>query len=409
MPTHESNSGTKIYNNVRFSNRIDTEENWLNSDAILAEGETAFVGDNGSYYMVVGDNHHNPMSYIVSDPDAHASHIFFPGRHGGGGGADYELPIATASRLGGVKIPNAAESGLNIDENGFLKNALFSSFNAEENRWVIDRLHVNDLSFNSEHERTSFSGNDIVLRVDATEELSEQETSGIIVNKIKDDVQGYLGIDCDNRIVINNYGYKEFCVPISAAEAVGFVNVSATSPVATVMTPTNLYMTRGSTPFAYYSPLEGLTIETYEFPEGGNVLELIPGLNVNGQPIPYDVLTNSYSIELEGGLTEESAAKLANLDVYIEELENLKDGMISEISDGEKITTAREGNNVTISHATTNTERPSSTVDNYIVQESQQGGALEVFTYISDIEVDEFGHVTKIIRKSVTFTTPPTT
>lgn len=408
MPTHESNSGNTIYNNVRFSNRIDTEENWLNSESILAEGEIAFVGDNGRYYMVVGDNHHNPMSYIVSDPDAHASHVFFPGRHGGGG-TDYELPIATASRLGGVKIPNAAESGLNIDENGFLKNALFSSFNVEENRWVIDRLHVNDLSFNSEHETTSFSGDDIVLRVNATEELLARETSGIIVNKIKGDIQGYLGIDRDNRIVINNYGYKEFCVPISAVEAVGFVNVSVTSPVATVTTPTNLYMTRGSTPFAYYSPLEGLTIGTYEFSGDDNVLELIPGLNVNGQSIAYDVLTNSYSIELEGGLTEESAAKLANLDAYVEDLENLKNVTVTEINGGEKITTTREGNSITISHTATETERPSSTVDNYVVQEAQQGEALEVFTYISDIEVDEAGHVTKIVQKSVTFTTPSTT
>ena len=214
---------TKYYN-VRYANRIDTPGNWIDVNPVLEPGELAFVGSGGNYYMILGDEYRTPIAEIISNQEYHASHIFYPGTGGGGGGGGTgSIPIATSATIGGVKVPDATESGLNLTDGGELTNALISHWDFVTQRFVINKLHVNDLT----------------------------DRSGIKVKFIQEgNVDGFLGIDPQNRIVIYDKG-----TPISgyiiSGQGDGYVTISEEFPYGLLTPFQELTFTDGQASYKY--------------------------------------------------------------------------------------------------------------------------------------------------------------
>lgn len=411
MPNHEANASIKQYPNVRVSHLIDTPENWRESRIHLMTGEVAFVGSGGSYYMILGDEHHTPIKDIVFDiqngSTAHDSHIFYSGRDnkggggGGGGGSDFVLEPATAEKLGGVKIPELPASGLLIDEQGNLINAMNCGYDSITGRWTINKLHVDDLTFNQQSADLSTSSDVIALRLNATEYLKEDERAGLVVKALQDGVEGFLGIDTYNRIVINNWGMSETCVPIKAMAGTGFVCVTDGAPSATLVAPSSVKLQRTAEYFYEYSPIDGLVFNKNGTPEAASAIELIPNIVVNSMPVSYDGETNTYNIELDGGLTPEMAERLARVESVEERIGELEKAAVTDAVGDDHIETTIADNTLTVVHKNITVEVPAQATRKYGVKANSAEAILPTETFISDIEVDEKGHITKIVKTSL--------
>lgn len=390
-----------IYKNVRFANRIDTPANWVDADPTLEPGELAFVGQDGYYYMVVGCEHRTSMANILSNPSEHASHIFYPSSGnsggGGGGGGSGEIPIATDSTIGGVKVFNQFQSGLILDEEGSLSNALVSGYDAVEERFVIDRLHVKNLSFDQQSSNLSASGNYITVRAEADGGMGSTDVAGLVVYNITgENYNGFLGINRNNQIVINYLGSPIVGAMITAGSEGGFgyIDVQPESPYATVV------------PFQPLTFVDGDNTTEYT-PDRPDVSITLtpPAIKINGQATSYDAENREYNILLDGGLTPENAAKLEQFDNYITIIDDLNAKHINAVEgDGthisaEMIANGELGQKIKVTHndiACTN----ESSDRRYTIQSSSDPNA-EGITVITGITLDSKGHVTGISTANI--------
>lgn len=383
-----------IYKNVRFANRIDTEANWVDADPVLEPGEIAFVGQAGNYYMVVGCEHKTSMANIVLNPAGHASHIFYPGSGGSGGGGGGAIPVATDSTIGGVKVAHQFLSGLALEADGSLSNALVSGYDATENRFVIDRLHVNNLSFDQQSESVSSTGNYITIRSGATTGLAEGDVAGLKIENITGEYyNGFLGINRNNQIVINYLGS-----PVAGAmvtgEGTGYIFAAEKLPYATIV------------PFEPLTFVDGESTTQYTPDKPDTTITLTPpAIRVNGQATAYDAEKREYNISLSGGLTPENAAKLEQFDNYIAIIDSLNSQHINAVEgDGthisaQMIANGELGQKIKVTHndiACTN----ENSNRRYTIQSSSDPNA-EGITVITGITLDSKGHVTGISTANI--------
>lgn len=385
-----------IYKNVRFANRIDSEANWVAADPILEPGEIAFVGQSGHYYMVVGCEHKTSMASIVLEPDKHASHIFYPGSGssgGGGGGGGGSIPIATDSTVGGVKVAHELISGLRLETDGSLSNALIESYDSINQRYVINRLHVKNLSFDQQSESVSSTSNYITVRSGATAGLAEGEVAGLVVENVTGEYyNGFLGINRNNQIIINYLGSPVVGAMISGAGA-GYIVAEEGLPYATIV------------PFAPLTFVEGENTVQYTPDKSESITLTPPVIKVNGQITSYNAELREYNISLDGGLTPENAAKLEQFDNYIAIIENLNSQHINAVEgDGthisaEMIANGELGQKIKVTHNNIACTNENSN-RRYTIQSSSDPNA-EGITVITGITLDSKGHVTGISTANI--------
>lgn len=389
-----------IYKNVRFANRIDFASKWREEGPELASGEIAFVSDNGKYYMVVGCEDGTNMAEILDHLDDHASHIFYPGpgSPGGGGGS---IPPATASTIGGVKVGFWQESGLLL-EDGVLTNALVHDYKGD--RFIINKLHVNDLSFDRQTENVSSTGNYITVRADKGAGMGAKEVAGLIVNNIDGNgKQGFLGINLNNQIVIKdlpqNVDVPGVIVAVDPDDGgTGYIDAKAGAPYANIIPFGSLTFEKNKTEIAKYTPESNVSIDLTP-----------PGIRVNGQLTSYDMENNEYNIALEGGLTEENAANLEQFDNYIGIINDLNAKHINAVEgDGvyisaEIVKNGEFGKKIIVTHNDITPEKDIGGDVDYPIQ-SKNDQTRERLTVITGIEVDDKGHVTKIVSKDIAWT-----
>lgn len=385
-----------IYKNVRFANRIDTEANWVDADPVLEPGEIAFVGQAGSYYMVVGCEHQTSMANIVLNPSAHASHIFYPstGGSGGGGGGGGSIPVATDSTIGGVKVANPLLSGLTLEADGSLKNSLVSGYDAVENRFVIDRLHVKNLSFDQQSSNLSASGNYITVRAEADGGMGSEDIAGIVVENITGEYyNGFLGINRNNQIVINYLG-SPVAGTVVTGTGTGYIFAEEGFPYATI------------TPFEPLTFVDGdATIQYTPDKPDTSITLTPPAIRVNGQLTSYNAELREYNISLSGGLTPENAAKLEQFDNYIAIIDSLNSQHINAVEgDGthisaEMIANGALGQKIQVSHNNITCTNENSN-RRYTIQSSSDPNA-EGITVITGITLDSKGHVTGISTANI--------
>ena len=385
-----------IYKNVRFANRIDTEANWVDADPVLEPGEIAFVGQAGSYYMVVGCEHQTSMANIVLNPSAHASHIFYPstGGSGGGGGGGGSIPVATDSTVGGVKVAHEFLSGLRLEGDGSLSNALIESYDSVNQRYVIGKLHVRNLSFDQQSESVSSTSNYITVRSGATAGLAEGGVAGLVVENITGEYyNGFLGINRNNQIVINYLG-SPMEGTVVVGEGSGFVYAEKELPYATIV------------PFEPLTFIDGeATIQYTPDRSGTSIILTPPAIKVNGQTTSYNAELREYNISLDGGLTPENAAKLEQFDNYITIINNLNAQHINAVEgDGthisaQMIANGELGQKIQVTH-----KDITCTNENinrrYTIQSSSDPSA-EGITVITGITLDSKGHVTGISTANI--------
>lgn len=386
---------TKYYN-VRFANRIDTPGKWAAINPTLEPGELAFVGSEGNYIMVLGDEHRTPIGEIIANEAAHQTHIFYPGsKGGGGGGSSYILPIASDAELGGIKVQNKFYSGLSIDEYGNLSNALISTYSAEKQRFVIEALHVNDLTYNRQETNLSMTGDEIIIRLDSPRPL--ETYAGIRVKHTKEgNLDGFLGIDNQNRIAIIVDGMMVSGSVVNGT-GTGYLTIPENSPVAYLTEFTPLTITDSSKQYSY-TPDRGVTL-------GDNVVDNIivtpPTLQVNGQTVPYNEEQRLLNIQLDGGLTPETAAKLKEFDNYIEIINRLNTTTINVAEGDTHIDATINDQTLSVQHKNINIVR-SPKVNNYKITTSTDVSLVSA-DVITGIDVDEKGHVTGITTTTFTW------
>lgn len=383
-----------IYKNVRFANRIDTEANWVDADPVLEPGEIAFVGQSGYYYMVVGCEHKTSMANIVLNPEGHATHIFYPGSGGSGGGGGGAIPVATDSTIGGVKVAHPFLSGLTLETDGALSNALVSGYDAVEERFIIDRLHVKNLSFDQQSSNLSASGNYITVRAEADGGMGSEDIAGIVVENITGEYyNGFLGINRDNQIVINYLGSPIAGVMVTGVGA-GYVLAEEKLPYATIV------------PFEPLTFVDGEVTTQYTPDKADTSITLTPpAIKVNGQATSYNAELREYNISLSGGLTPENAAKLEQFDNYISIIDNLNSQHINAVEGDEThisaqmIANGELGQKIQVTHKDIACTNENSN-RRYTIQSSSDPNA-EGITVITGITLDSKGHVTGISTANI--------
>lgn len=389
-----------IYKNVRFANRIDTEANWVDADPVLEPGEIAFVGQAGYYYMVVGCEHKTSMANIVLNPSAHASHIFYPssgnsgGGGGGGGGGSGSIPVATDSTIGGVKVSHEFISGLRLEGDGSLSNALIESYDSDNQRYVIDKLHVRNLSFDQQSESVSSTGNYITVRSGASAGLSEEEVAGLVIENITGEYyNGFIGINRHNQIILSHLGSR-FVGTVLSGLGAGYVEAAEYSPYARIKEFQPLSFIDGESTIQYTPDKPNISITLTP-----------PAIKVNGQITSYDAEKREYTISLDGGLTPESAAKLEQFDNYIAIIDNLNAQHINAVEgDGthisaEMIANGELGQKIKVTHSNIECTNENSN-RRYTIQSSSDPNA-EGITVITGITLDSKGHVTGISTANI--------
>ena len=380
-----------IYKNVRFANRIDSEANWVEADPVLEPGELAFVGQGGHYYMVLGCEHQTSMANIVLNPTGHASHIFYPGSGGPGGGS---IPIATDSTVGGVKVYHEFISGLRLMDDGSLSNALIESYDNENERYVIDKLHVRDLSFDKQSETVASTSNYITVRSGAEEGLLEDEFAGLKIENITGEYyDGFLGINRNSQIVVNYLG-DPVAGAIVVGEGAGYIRAEKGLSYAIIEE------------FQPLTFIDGENTMQYTPDQSGTSITLTPpAIKINGQATSYDATLREYNILLDGGLTPENAAKLEQFDNYITIIDDLNAKHINAVEgdethiSAEMIANGELGQKIKVTHNNIECTNENSN-RRYTIKSSSDQNA-EGITVITGITLDSKGHVTGISTANI--------
>jgi hypothetical protein len=152
------------------------------------------------------------------------------------------------------------------------------------------------------------------------------------------------------------------------------------------------------------SVVDSGTTATYT-PAGNNVTIDVtpPTIKVNGQTTTYDANAREYSVVLDGGLTPENIAKIEQLEQSLDDIATLQRETLVDVKAGNIISVAKNNDRtVTIHHAEVAVGRTDSdSILNYHVEQTSQP---EVIYFLTDIDVDEDGHITKKYYKGITWT-----
>ena len=408
----------KVINNARFCNLIDDYINWTDESHphILRAGELAIVQyaprDNGSGTAgVIGDGVSTVSSLLSSE-----SNTFFFGQ-----GANMN---AAGSSLGGVKQGDLHKTGINIRA-GIIYNDLISDWDDNENCYMINKLKVDNLIYGKATETTTFSADTITLRYidpstqEEPELLENGKLAGIELRNISKDevgdwVNAYFGMDNNMDFYIQKNGSSYIMYPSDYpyfTNTTGFYSINPETNTFSIQAPKSLtfkndYWATGDPEDEKY---EESKLRTYDGLESLEINITPPAIIVNEQNVEYDLENNQYKIVLDAeGLTEETAALINSIPELDERIttnttsiqtleENKLDPEDVIIEGGAKITVSKseetEDNNTTI---TFSVEHDEQTVERTTAPTVTIFPGNE-FSFITGIETDEYGHITKII------------
>ena len=413
----------KIITNARFCNLIDDYINWTdeNHPRILRAGELAIVQfaprDNGSGTAgVIGDGISTVSSLLSSD-----TNTFFFGQ-----GANMN---AAGSNLGGVKQGDLHKTGINIKA-GIVYNDLISDWDDNENCYTISKLKVDNLIYGKATETTTFSADTITLRYidpstqEEPELLEDNKLAGIELRNISKDeagdwVNAYFGMNNNMDFYVQKNGSSYIMYPSDypySTNTIGFYNINPETNTFSIQTPKSLtfkndYWATGDPEDEKY---EETKLRQYSGLESLEVNITPPAIIVNEQNIEYDLENNQYKIVLDAeGLTEETAAlinsipeldeRITDSTESIQELAETKLDPNDVIVEGAaKITVTKTTTTETLEDETKNTTITFSIAHDEQSVEQSYAPAITVFpgnefSFITGIETDNYGHITKII------------
>ena len=416
----------------RFCNRTDALMNWVTYNPILLNGELGIIqgGLNGQTVLLVGDGVTN-VNTILENYSDYNDNIIFCGQ-----GAQYDLPPAGID-LGGVKKGDETETGIKI-EDGIVSNLLVDDYDMLEDCYVINKVHIRHLIADREEEIPVFESSSITLRyldpagVEAPEPLADGSYAGITIMNTKELEDGTL---IPTQIVVDN---SEQLYVSRNEELKPVLTMSQLLPLdkpslLTINSETGLGSLADVQPLTFTSPyisqrfvdpitgeesiVEGLV--TYTGLNATTIDLTPPQITVNSQPMTYDANTNTYAITLDGGLTEDNAERIAKIDVLEASFASLDktvtdslaavDDKIADklsVSDlsieaSEKITVIQDPGlpSFSIGHDLTTT-----------TTETGQAQVIKIdqnsfYTFVVGIDVDSYGHVTKIHKQTYKFET----
>lgn len=416
----------KVITNARFCNLIDDYANWTDDSErphILRAGELAIVQfaprDNGSGTAgVIGDGISTVSSLLSSETNT----FFF------GPGANMN---AAGGNLGGVKKGDLHKTGIDIRA-GIIYNDLIDDWDDNENCYKIDKLKVDDLIYGKATETSTFSADTITLRYidpstqEQPELLEEGKLAGIELRNIAKNennewVNAYFGMDNNMDFYLQKDGSSYIIYPSDhpySNNTLGFYNIKPETNTFSIQPPKELIFKNDY--WATGSPEdEGYEETKLRIYDGGATKELEINLTpatiiVNEQIINYDLENNQYKITLNTeGLTEDTAAlinsipglgeKITNNTESIQELaENKLDPSDVIIEGAAKITVTKTTTTETLEDETENTTITFSVAHDEQSVEQSYAPVITVFpgnelSFITGIETDAYGHITKII------------
>ena len=414
----------KIINNARFCNLIDDYINWTDDSEhphILRAGELAIVQfaprDNGSGTAgVIGDGISTVSSLLSSDINT----FFF------GPGANMN---AAGSNLGGVKKGDLHKTGIDIKA-GIIYNDLIDDWDDNENCYKIDKLKVDNLIYGKATETTTFSADTITLRYidpntqEQPELLEEDKLAGIELRNIAKNesnewVNAYFGMNSNMDFYLQKDGSSYIIYPSDypySNNVIGLYSINTTTNTFSIQPPKELvfkndYWAKGEPEDEGY---EDSKLKKYDAINGLEINLTPATIIVNEQIINYDLENNQYKITLDAeGLTEDTAAlinsipelgeKITNNTESIQELAETKLDPSDVIIEGSaKITVTKTTTTETLEDETENTTITFSVAHDEQSVEQSYAPVITVFpgnefSFITGIETDEYGHITKII------------
>lgn len=424
---------------ARFCNRTDSLLNWTTHNPVLLDGELGIIqnGINEQTVLLVGDGETDVGTMLENYADYNNNIIFC------GQGAQYDLPPAGID-LGGVKKGDETETGIKVD-NGIVSNLLVDDYDMEEDCYIINKIHVRHLIADREEEVPVFESSTITLRyldpegVEEPEPLPDDDYAGITILRTKELEDGTL---ISTQVVVDNkeqlyVSRDEELRPVLTMENLSSVGKPS---LIEVDKDTNLAKLTDVQSLTFTSPYlsqtttdpdtgEEIIIEGSVLYDGLSpvTLDLTPAsFMLNGQEMEYDPTQNAYSIWLDGGLNQENLDKLNSIDAVVEGFDALKTELQADFAEleehvnetdasiAERIEQKLEINDVEVSgtgiitvsrddgtaffsveHDTCTVERDTDQPE--VIQKN------EPYTFITGIEVDEYGHIKKIRTRQYKF------
>lgn len=421
----------QIIKNARFCNLIDDYINWTdpNINPILRKGELGIVTGTtyGKTIGVIGNGIQN-VSELLSNFDDNL--IYF------GKGAQYEL-LPAGTELGGVKDGNVQETAIQI-KNGIVYNKLVDSWNINENCYTINKLEIKSLICTDMTYAPVFETDTIQVRyidpnkVQEPTALADGKIAGVqVMNIIKNEeekwVDGFFGLNNQGNFYIfkNNVPYTFYpsLNPITK-DITGFYSINVEDHAFSIISPKKLtfindYWAKGEPEDEGY---EETKKQYYDSLEQELTINLTPPkIIVNEQNINYDVENNQYKITLDAeGLTEETAALINRIPEleqtivnYDSEFKNIRETKLDPenvvIEGTNKLSVTKTTETVTVGENEEDQEERTKitfsvvhdeqTVDRTYVPENTISPGLS-YTFITGIETDSYGHITKIITST---------
>lgn len=487
----------KEIRNARFCNRIDTSYNWNRVNSTLLEGELGIVTDsimdtlgNNRSIIVIGDGAHS-VANILESPLNYNDNIIYPGKW-----------AASSDILGSVMVTDYKKSGLKLNEEGYLTNAISSKYNDAFRCFEVDKLYVKDLVFNNKNEAALFSSDYLTIRSSDNEEhvtpkqsivntlgaeyfdgvnyfspvnsseleyritgeegnkivewkmpsdsewkqackvldlistLSEDikvnestvvvfldeendyalswngtyryeektplmggETAGVIIKNttlMSDNsiIDSRLFVDGGDQWHVTKYGVETDILSFeSGSSGVGFISVDTNTNIASIEQPKSLHLIDNSIedkPETIYDGMNEVTINLTK-----------PVIIVNGNEFNVDTSTNSYDIDLDGGLSAENVQKIqkaeSDIVTIFEDIDTIKTDIASiensiltkdNIVGSNKIdVTQTEGGNITITHKNVELSISQADTSSILI------GNDITYSFITSLDIDNEGHL----------------
>ena len=380
----------KIYNNIRFANRIDAYSSWntTSKDIVLANGEFGIVTENNKPTAIVIGDGETLVRKMIRNPDQYGHRILYT--HNKYKNPEITIPVASSTTIGGVMVGDEKTSGLRLDS-GSLSNALIESYDQANQRFIIDKLHVNDLSFSNKAESTSFTGDVIELRDGQT--TAAVREAGLSIKNLLEGFNGFLGLSTNNKIAIRETtgNIIEVVGTLANIEAKGLLQVDPATSYATIVPSKELVFKVDAVSERRYTPegRENITID------------LQPAtIKVNNQIVDYNSVTKEYNINLSGGLSPENAEKLDNLSQLYTRVGTLETTAITQAEGHtDYITIRKVDGKITVTHDNAavkraENEEPTTSANTAVpVYLKNSDHETVVVPVLGDIKLDEAGHV----------------
>ena len=367
------------WNNIRFCNRVDTLDNWMNSDKGLLNGELGIVidSDTDSISMIVGDGKTTVEEILSNSGDDYYDKFrLFTG--------DWSR-LAQPYNAGLVKTGNKTQTGLVVNNGTIsLSSEVWEKLNKEQENEIDSNV----------------IGDNIILRSNATTVL--ESTSGIYIKKIDNIaeegedpryIDGFFGYDNNAliyaKVVSDSNEYSEYYyIPLIS-------NIPQFNKKQMIVGKEN-----GIISFDNPNTLQFIVDSSSEDDKGivsyncsaDVTVDISPyHITLNGDPFAYDKTTRSYNLQYSGGISEENQIRLQKVEQLYADVDNLK--TISHIikqGDGVVIVESTENNNKVQTISVAEVDKSETTNTGLTLSSGS------TFKCITGISTNEHGQVTSV-------------